>query len=93
MFFSYSFQFLHRIKATNIKSFLTTTNSMKQSNFWETYNPSATQQTTFLLHNLKFHYGVQKIPPLGPIVSHINPIHALSSYFFGTYLNIILPLA
>jgi hypothetical protein len=48
---------------------------------------------TFILYNLKIHYGVQKILPIGPIVSHINPIHALSSYSFGTNLNIILQLA
>jgi len=43
-----------------------------------------------LLWNQKVHYGVDKIPPLDPIMSHMNPFHTLVSYFFKTYFNIIL---
>jgi hypothetical protein len=54
---------------------------MELSSSWEAANCAATQELASILWNPKFQYRVHKIPPLVPILSHINPIHTISSYF------------
>jgi len=39
----------------------------------------------------KVHYSIYKTFPLVPPLSQINPVHAISSYFFKIHFNIIFP--
>jgi hypothetical protein len=36
-------------------------------------------------------YRINKFPPHIPILSHLDPVHTLTSHFRKIYLNIILP--
>jgi hypothetical protein len=52
------------------------TNSiMEQNPPSEAYSRSADEERLRLLRSLKAHYRIQNSPFLGPIVSHINPVH------------------
>ena len=51
---------------------------------------SASQEIPHIIWNPKVHYCVQQKPPFVPIVSHTNPTHAISSYFFNIHFNIVL---
>jgi hypothetical protein len=50
---------------------------------WDANSYSSTQEITRLLWNTKFHYRVYKIPPLEPILSHINIINNPTYYFMA----------
>ena len=43
---------------------------------------STAQKTARISWNAKPYYYIYKIPPLVPLLIHITPVHALSSYFF-----------
>jgi hypothetical protein len=66
------------------------TYSMEQSPSWEANRFAARQEIPRILRNPKVHYRIQKCPLLDCILSHIDPVHALISYFLKTHLNIIL---
>jgi hypothetical protein len=54
-------------------------------------NCSATQELPSILCNPKDHYRVHKSPPLVPILSRINPVHSIPSYFSKIHFTIVCP--
>jgi len=66
---------------------------MEQSPSWEANSHKASQEIPHLLRNPKVHYRVHKSPPLGHILSQMNPANTFpSSYLSKVHFNIILPL-
>jgi len=56
---------------------------------WEADGPSASQEISRLLWNPKFHCCIRNVSQLVPILSQINAVHVLTSYFFTVSFNII----
>jgi len=56
---------------------------MEQSPSSETNSYSASKEIPCLLWSLNVHYHVHKIPPLVPILSHMNPVHTVRKIHLG----------
>jgi alanine dehydrogenase len=54
---------------------------MEQHSYREANSSSASETILFISCNPIVHYCVHKNPPLVPILSQINPVHAFLSYF------------
>ena len=67
------------------------TYSTEQSPSWEANRFSASQEIPLISRNLKVHYCIHKRSPPVPILSQLDPVHTLTSYFLTIHLNIILP--
>ena len=64
--------------------------SMEQSPSWEANRFSASQEIPHILWNQKVHYRNYKRQPTVPILSQLDPIHTLKSYFLKIHFNIII---
>ena len=53
--------------------------------------PTARKESSWLVWYPTFHYTLHKSTLLHPILSQMNPIHALTSCSFKVYFNIIFP--
>jgi hypothetical protein len=81
----------HKVALSPWRSLRTVRSLIELSPSWEATNCTATQELASILWNPKFHYRVNKMSPLVPILSKINPIHTIPSYFSKIHFNIVQP--
>jgi hypothetical protein len=64
---------------------------MGQCPYWKANSCSASQEIPRLLWNPEVHYRVHNSLPMDTILSKMNPVHTLTSYFHKDHFNIIIP--
>ena len=64
---------------------------MEQSPSGEVNRFSASQEIRHILWNSKVHFRIRKCRPPVPILSQLDPVHALTTFFLKIHLNIIVP--
>jgi hypothetical protein len=67
------------------------TYSMEQNPSSEANQFAASKEIPHILWNPKVHYRTHKSPPPDSILSQLNLVHTITSYFLKIHLNIILP--
>ena len=67
------------------------THSMEQSTSWKANRFLASQEIPYILWNPRVHYHTHNSPPVVPILSQLEPVHAPTSHFLKIHLNIIPP--
>jgi len=65
--------------------------SVEQSHSWEAERFSASQEIPSILWKPKVHYRIHTCVPPVPILSQLDPVHALASQFLKIHINIIFP--
>jgi hypothetical protein len=65
------------------------TDSKEQSSAKKAYSSLARQENRRILWNPKVHHLIHNSPPLVPIPSQINPVHAFPFCFFKIPINIV----
>ena len=75
----------------NLDSIILLTTCMEHNPSWEANRFSAGQEFPHILWNSKVRCHIHKCLPLVPILSQIDPVHALTTHFLNINLNIILP--
>jgi len=63
---------------------------MEQSSSWEANRFSASQEIPRISWDRKVDYHIHKCPPPVPILSQLDPVHALTSHFLKIHLSVIL---
>ena len=69
----------------------TVANSIDQSPSWEPNRSTDSQEIPCVLWNPKVHYRIHNSLPPVTILSQINPVYGLPSYFLKNYFDVILP--
>jgi hypothetical protein len=69
---------------------LLTNGPMELSSSWKSDSPSTDQEVALPLWSPNVHHSAYTSPPLGSILSLLNPIHSVTPYFFNIHYNIVV---
>ena len=69
----------------DVGALLTLNNYMEQSSYWEADKFFASQEIPPILWNTQVYYRIHQNRPSDPILSQINPVHALIPFSADPY--------